>query len=163
MLTIRLQRTGRSGHAQFRIVVQESRLSPTSGKIVTQVGHYNPHTKNVVVDSEKAGFYLENGAQPSPRVVSIFQKEGIKLPSWVEAPQSDKKKNIKNIEKLRRNRPADAAPPATEQPAQSAEEVEASAASETIEPVEAPAEEKSQEAAPLEEAVDEGGTAPASE
>ena len=30
MLVIRLQRTGRKGHAMFRIVVQDSRRTPTS-------------------------------------------------------------------------------------------------------------------------------------
>ena len=58
MLVIRMQRTGRKGHAQFRVVVQDSRRTPTSGKIVANLGHYNPHSKELVVDKEKAAFYL---------------------------------------------------------------------------------------------------------
>ncbi|MGB4967456.1 MAG: 30S ribosomal protein S16, partial [Candidatus Saccharimonadales bacterium] len=68
MLVIRLQRTGRKGHAQFRVVVQDSRRTPTSGKIVAQVGTYNPHTKEIVLDKERTQTYLNNGAQPSERV-----------------------------------------------------------------------------------------------
>lgn len=104
MLVIRLQRTGRKGHAQFRVVVQDSRRTPTSGKIVAQVGTYNPHNKVAVLDKERAQTYLDNGAQPSDRVVLLFKKEGIKLPKWVTLPVKQDAK-IRNPEKLRRNRP----------------------------------------------------------
>ena len=61
MLAIRMQRTGRKGHAMFRIVVQESRYTPKSGKVVAQLGSYDPHTKAVSVVKDKAEFYLKNG------------------------------------------------------------------------------------------------------
>jgi len=83
MLAIRLQRTGRKGHAMFRVVVQDSRRTPTSGKIVAQLGTYDPHSKAVTLNAEKAGFYLSNGAQPSPRAVRLLESEGVKLPGWV--------------------------------------------------------------------------------
>src|SRR5688572_9136436 len=104
MLVIRMQRTGRKGHAQFRVVVQDSRRTPTSGKVVAALGHYNPHSKETSINKEKASFYMEHGAQPSPRVAALLKSEGVKLPKWVklEAKQSAK---IKNPEKLRRNRP----------------------------------------------------------
>ena len=104
MLVIRLQRTGRKGHAQFRVVVQDSRRTPTSGKIVAQVGTYDPHTKTVNLDKERAQHYLDHGAQPSDRVIFIFDKEGVKLPSWVAKPNK-KSSKICNAEKLRRNQP----------------------------------------------------------
>lgn len=104
MLVIRLQRTGRKGHAQFRVVVQDSRRTPTSGKIVAQVGTYDPHTKTVNLDKERAQHYLDHGAQPSDRVIFIFDKEGVKLPSWVAKPNK-KSSKIRNAEKLRRNQP----------------------------------------------------------
>lgn len=102
MLAIRMQRTGRKGHAQFRVIVQESRRTPTSGNVVAALGSYDPHTKVVILDKEKAATYLNNGAQPSPRVAMILQKEGIKLPSWVKTDAS-KQRSIKNTSKLRRN------------------------------------------------------------
>ena len=113
MLVIRLQRTGRKGHAQFRVVVQDSRRTPTSGKIVAQVGTYDPHTKAVNLDKERAQHYLDHGAQPSDRVIVIFEKEGIKLPKWVVKP-GKKEGKIRNAEKLRRNQPKEE--PKTEEP-----------------------------------------------
>ncbi len=117
MLAIRMQRTGRKGHAEFRIIVQESRRTPTSGAIVAQIGSFNPHAKLMVLDKEKAGFYLEHGAQPSDRVARLFQKEGIKLPSWVKLA-ADKSRTIRHPEKLRKNQ---SAVPATEAADESAD------------------------------------------
>lgn len=109
MLAIRMQRTGRKGHAQFRIVVQDSRLTPTSGRHVALLGSYDPHAKTTTLNKEKAAFYLSHGAQPSDRVVSLLQREGVELPSWVKLPKNDKKRSIRNPEKLRKNQPKEAA------------------------------------------------------
>jgi len=123
MLAIRMQRTGRKGHAMFRMVVQESRVTPTSGKVVALLGSYDPHAKTITLDKEKAAFYLEHGAQPSDRVVHLLKLEDVKLPSWVSVA-SQKKRAVRNPEKLRKNQP---------------EKEEAKAESEA--PVETPAEE----------------------
>lgn len=123
MLVIRLQRTGRKGHAQFRVVVQDSRRTPTSGKIVAQVGTYDPHSKVINLNKERAQHYLDHGAQPSDRVALLLKKEGIKLPSWVKLP-AKQEGTIRNPEKLRRNRPAEPEveeAPAEEAPAEAAE------------------------------------------
>lgn len=107
MLSIRLQRTGRKKHAQFRVVVQDSKLTPTSGRVIANLGHYNPHTKEHGIDFDKGALYLKNGAQPSQRVVKIFTDHKVKMPGWVK-PLQTKAKTIKNPDKLRRNRPAEA-------------------------------------------------------
>jgi len=125
MLAIRMQRTGRKGHAQFRLIVQESRRTPTSGNVVAALGSYDPHTKAVTLDKEQAAKYLNNGAQPSPRMAMLLQKEGIKLPSWVKT--DDKRtKSIKNTQKLRRNQPA--AEVVTPEPVEAVDETAAPAA-----------------------------------
>lgn len=108
MLAIRMQRTGRKGHAMFRVVVQDSRLTPTSGRVVAQIGHYDPHTKAVELAKDKVEYYLQNGAQPSDRVVQLLQAQGIKLPDWVE-PRSEKSRSIRNPDKLRKNQPKEEA------------------------------------------------------
>lgn len=108
MLVIRMQRTGRKGHAQFRVVVQDSRRTPTSGRVVAALGHFNPHTKQTTLDKEKASFYLEHGAQPSERVVRLLKSEGVKLPKWVKETDQ-KSRSVKNAEKLRKNRPVEEA------------------------------------------------------
>ncbi len=104
MLAIRMQRTGRKGHAQFRMVVQDSRRTPSSGNIVAALGSYNPHTKVAKLDTEKAAVYLNNGAQPSDRATALLQKEGVKMPSWV-VQRANKAGIIRNADKLRRNQP----------------------------------------------------------
>lgn len=105
MLVIRMQRTGRKGHAQFRVVVQDSRRTPTSGRIVAALGSYNPHSKAAILDKEKASFYLEHGAQPSERVIRLLQAEGVKLPSWVKVSTLDKKRVVRNADKRRSTKP----------------------------------------------------------
>lgn len=111
MLVIRMQRKGRKGHADYRIVVQDSRTAPASGKVVAALGNYNPHTKEVKIDKEKAALFVKNGAHPSGRVAVFLKDAGVKLPDWAKVVKSKKKSPIKNIEKLRRNRPADAEAP----------------------------------------------------
>jgi small subunit ribosomal protein S16 len=135
MLAIRLKRTGRKGHAQFRVVAQDSRVHPSSGRVVAYLGSYDPHTKVSQLDVEKISQYLANGAQPSERAVKLLKQEKVKLPSWVNDP-SKKQKEIRNMDKLRRNRPAEEVVP--EKPAE-----EPVAEAETVEeaPVEAPVEE----------------------
>ena len=134
MLAIRMQRTGRKGHAQFRVVVQDSRFTPTSGRYVALLGSYDPHAKSTTLVKEKAEFYLSHGAQPSDRVIRLFETEGVKLPDWVKKSDT-KKRAIRNPEKLRRNQPK-------EEP--QAEDVKAEA--EEVETADAPAEEPVAEA-----------------
>lgn len=105
MLSIRMQRTGRKGHAMFRMVVQEARLAPTSGRVVALLGSYDPHAKVTTLDREKAANYLKNGARPSERAARLLKGEGVTLPGWVVL--ADKKSGtVRNPEKLRKNRPA---------------------------------------------------------
>lgn len=105
MLAIRLQRLGRKGLPVYRLAVQESQRHPSSGRVVAYVGSYNPHTKEANIQVEVAQKYLDNGAQPSPRVVRLLKTAGVKLPSWVKEPVANKQKSIKNAEKLRKNQP----------------------------------------------------------
>lgn len=109
MLAIRLQRVGRKGFPVYRLAVQEAQRHPTSGRVVAYVGSYNPHTKDATVQVEVAQKYLNNGAQPSPRVVKLLRDAGVKLPSWVKEPGA-KSKTIRHAEKLRKNQPKVEAP-----------------------------------------------------
>ncbi len=155
MLSIRLQRVGRKGHAVYRVVVQDSHRQPTSGKIVAQVGTYDPHTKAVTIDKEKVETYLKNGAQPTPRVVTLLKAEKITLPKWVVIPGKDKQKTIKNSEKLRRNQPEAPAEEAEEAPEEivSEEAVVEAPADESIEAIAEAEIEDGQETAPEETAA----------
>ena len=122
MLAIRMQRNGRVHSPVYRIVVQEAQRHPLSGRVVAEVGNYNPETKKVVLDKEKVEFYLSHGAQPSGRVAFVLKKEGIKLPAWYkDAPA--KHATAKHADKLRKNQPKEEAP-AEEAPVEAAEAAE---------------------------------------
>jgi small subunit ribosomal protein S16 len=121
MLAIRLQRLGRKAYPVYRLAVQESQRHPSSGRVVAYVGSYNPHTKDANIQVEVAQKYLDNGAQPTPRVAKLLKEAGVKLPKWVKQYQGDKEKATKNAEKLRKNQPKE-------------EVVEEVAAEETAEP-----------------------------
>lgn len=82
MLVIRLSRVGRKKLPRYRVIVQEHRFAP-SGKFVAQVGHFNPLTKETVLDKEQIEKHLASGAQPSNRVAKLLKQEGFKLPDWV--------------------------------------------------------------------------------
>jgi len=105
MLAIRLQRVGHKGHAMYRLAVQESQRHPLSGRVVAYVGTYDPHTKDARVQLETVQKYLDNGAQPSPRVVKLLVDAGAKMPKWVTKADAKKSKAIRNTEKLRKNQP----------------------------------------------------------
>jgi len=106
MLAIRLQRVGRKGYPTYRLAVQESQRHPSSGRVVAYVGSYNPHTKDATVQVEAAQKYLNNGAQPTPRVVKLMKDAGVVLPNWVVMPGTDKQKTVRHADKLRKNQPA---------------------------------------------------------
>ncbi|MCL2095238.1 30S ribosomal protein S16 [Candidatus Saccharibacteria bacterium] len=148
MLAIRLQRNGRSGYPVYRIVVQEANRHPLSGRIVSQVGSYNPHTKEVVLDKENAEKYLKNGAQPSSRVIRILEAEGIKMPDWVKKSPA-KATKTKNAEKLRKNQPKEA-PVAEETPTNEVPAEEAAPIAEADGAVETPTAEAAPTEAPAE-------------
>jgi len=105
MLAIRLQRVGRAGYPTYRLAVQESQRHPSSGRVVAYVGSYNPHTKEVTVQAEAAQKFLDNGAQPTPRVAKLLKEGGVTLPSWVKEAASDKQKALRHPDKLRKNQP----------------------------------------------------------
>lgn len=136
MLAIRMQRNGRTHYPTYRIVVQEAQRHPLSGRVVAEVGNYNPDTKALTLDKKAVEKYLNNGAQPSTRVAFILKKNGVKLPDWVKlAPKKSVK--AKHADKLRKNQPKEEAP--APEPAEA--------------PVEAPAETPAE--APVEEATAE--------
>ena len=104
MLAIRMQRNGRSHYPTYRIVVQESQRHPLSGRVVAEVGNYNPATKALTLDKKAVEKYLSNGAQPSSRVAFILKKNGVKLPKWYKEMPT-KKGAAKHADKLRKNQP----------------------------------------------------------
>lgn len=83
MLVIRLARTGRKKSASYRIVAAEKTRAVT-GKFVEVLGHYNPHTKELVLNKERLETRVSQGAQPSNTVLRLMQNEGMDLPKWAK-------------------------------------------------------------------------------
>jgi len=78
---IRLARAGTTKRPFYRIVVTSSR-SPRDGDFIEKIGTYNPllndaDGKRVVLDAERAKYWLSVGALPSSRVHLFMNKLGI--------------------------------------------------------------------------------------
>lgn len=75
---IRLRRMGAKKNPFYRIVVADSR-SPRDGRVIEEIGYYNPVAKPVEVkfDEAKATKWLNNGAQPTDVVKRLFDQAGL--------------------------------------------------------------------------------------
>lgn len=74
---IRLKRMGAKKAPFYRIVVADSR-SPRDGKVIEELGTYNPLKENAVtIDEEATLARLATGAQPTDTVRNILSKAGI--------------------------------------------------------------------------------------
>jgi small subunit ribosomal protein S16 len=69
MVKIRLMRVGKRKQPSYRVVVADSR-SPRDGRIIEAIGRYQPRTEpsEVVIDTDRARYWLDRGAQPSEQV-----------------------------------------------------------------------------------------------
>ena len=78
MVRIRLRRVGRKKTPVYRIVVADVR-SPRDGRFIETIGHYNPRQAEggLEVDSARADYWLDVGAQPSDTVRSLLRKAGV--------------------------------------------------------------------------------------
>lgn len=76
-VAIRLKQFGSKNKPCFRIVACDLRKA-RDGRILATLGHYNPRTEpaTIVIDDERVGFFLENGAQPSETVASLLRTRG---------------------------------------------------------------------------------------
>jgi small subunit ribosomal protein S16 len=77
---IRLQRRGRKGYAFYSIVIADSR-APRDGKFIEKIGTYNPNTNpsTVVLEFDRALYWVEVGAQPTDTARNILSHEGVYL------------------------------------------------------------------------------------
>ncbi len=75
MVKIRLQRQGKKKAPFYHIVVADSR-SPRNGKIIEQLGTYDPMTNpaTVILDNEKVEKWIKNGAKPTDSVKALIEK-----------------------------------------------------------------------------------------
>ena len=76
MVKIRLQRAGKKKAPFYHIVVADSR-SPRDGKIIEQIGTYDPMCDPAVLklDQEKVETWIKNGAKPTETVKKLIEKK----------------------------------------------------------------------------------------
>ncbi len=76
MVKIRLQRVGKKKAPFYHIVVADSK-SPRDGKIIEQIGTYNPMVEpsEIKLDSEKVEKWIKNGAKPTETVKRLINNK----------------------------------------------------------------------------------------
>src|SRR5690242_16726587 len=90
MVRIRLMRVGAKGAPSYRVVVADAR-SPRDGRIIENIGWYNPLTEpsTIQIDGDRAKYWISVGAQPSDPVRSLLSRAGI-LPKQTYTPRPEK-------------------------------------------------------------------------
>lgn len=126
MLRIRLQRSGRKGRANYRIVVAEH-SAPIQGGYVALVGTYDPliEKHGLKVKTDVLTEWIKKGAKPTNTLARLLKGQGVEGMDHFIVEMKDKK--VKNP----KEQPEAAAP--TPEP-----------------PAEAPAEEKPDDNSPVE-------------
>jgi small subunit ribosomal protein S16 len=77
---LRLQRLGRTHKSFFRLSAMDSR-KPRDGRVIEELGWYDPHVKNedeqTELNRERIEYWLSVGATPSDTVSDLLKKNGI--------------------------------------------------------------------------------------
>jgi len=110
MVKIRLMRLGATKRPFYRVVVTDSR-SPRDGRFIENIGKYHPleDPSLIHIDSERAMYWLGQGAQPTAQVQKLLQIEGI----WeqFEAARPGRKRPVAKTAKRGARKPTAAAAP----------------------------------------------------
>lgn len=87
-VVIRLKRVGIRKKPFFRVVVADSRSS-RDGKVIEELGHYDPkkETNKVTVNPERVKYWLGKGAQPTDKTKSVLKNVGILVSKKEEEQQ----------------------------------------------------------------------------
>jgi len=75
MLKIRLRRMGSNKKPVYRVVVSDSRKTPTSS-VIEEVGLYSPRNEpaEIRLDRERVDYWMKRGAQLSETVRSLLKR-----------------------------------------------------------------------------------------
>jgi small subunit ribosomal protein S16 len=115
---IRMSRGGAKNRPHYKIVVADGRAA-RDGRFIEKIGYYDPmlpkeNAKRVVIDVERAKYWLSKGAQPSERVTHFLAALGLaEKPAIRETPKkSAPKKKAQERAKEAAAKAAEASAPA---------------------------------------------------
>lgn len=131
---IRLARGGSKNNPFHKIVVAESR-APRDGDFIERIGSYNPtlpsdHSGRLIIDVERAKYWMSKGAQPSERIAKILanlgvgQKPAIPKSTKAHLPKTKAQERMK-AEEDAKAKAAEAAKASVEKPAETPAETPA--------------------------------------
>ncbi|MBT3864952.1 30S ribosomal protein S16 [Candidatus Peregrinibacteria bacterium] len=145
MLVLRLQRTGKKGQPNFRIVLQEH-TDAVKGKAKEVLGFYQPASDPSVfkVDLERVKYWMSFGAKPSDTLATLLKNDGVEGMEEYIGPRNKQRKK-----KGAEDSASEASTPAAS--AEAAPAAEAPKTEEAPKEEEKPAEEPKAEEAPAEE------------
>ena len=76
MLKLRLKRVERKRSPSYRLVIMENSCR-RDGRLVEEVGYYNPISKNYKFNEEKIKKWLSYGVKPTETVKDLLKKADI--------------------------------------------------------------------------------------
>ena len=82
MVKIRLMRMGSKRNPHYRVVVVDSR-KPRSSDYIESLGYYDPRNTTetpLSINTERADYWLSQGAQPTETTVKLLEDAGVTVP-----------------------------------------------------------------------------------
>ena len=82
MVKIRLMRIGAKKNPHYRVVVVDSRKR-RSADYIESLGYYDPRKtveEPLKIDTERAAYWLSQGAQPTETAVKLLEQVGVETP-----------------------------------------------------------------------------------
>ena len=73
MVRIRLSRRGKKNRPFYRIVVTDKRTK-RDGAPIEEIGTYDPLSKKLLINKDKAQEWIKKGAKPTDTVLSLLKK-----------------------------------------------------------------------------------------
>ena len=82
MLKIRLRRMGSTHRPFYRVVVSDSRKTPTAAAI-DEVGIYDPRSEpeTIKIDGERVEHWVKQGARMTPTVQKLLRRQAASSPT----------------------------------------------------------------------------------
>ena len=114
MVKLRLKRIGKRKQPYYRIVATHGSVG-RNGRVLAEVGFYDPLHASVQIDEERAIEWLDKGAQMSDTVAQLFDSQGL-LARWKGGPGRVRTDALTRDKPKRRRKLAAAAPVAPAEP-----------------------------------------------